>query len=251
MDEHPRDFSGTVDLVNARLGRMKGMIHPQTRSLCRYFEDLRGGRTVPSRAEVDPRDMPCRASNLFILEDLGRGQIRFRLAGSALTEACGQELRGLNIRSLMEGRARESMTALIEETLAEPGVGYARLARAGAPDEMWELLLLPLRSDSGSVDRVLGSLVPLGLEQAPRRRLAMRFTVAEMSIRPIRLGGTGRSEEAPAQPVAGFAEGEQAPFGGLTAIEGGLSGAAADEEARPHAQERPSPKPNLRIVRED
>jgi hypothetical protein len=236
-----------ISFAQARIDRMRGMIHPQTRALHRYFDELRGNRPVPSRAEVDPRDMPCRAANLFILEDLGRGQIRFRLAGSGLTEAFGMELRGLNVRLLMEGRGRESFAALVEEALAEPGIGYARLQRAEVPDEMWEALLLPLRSDAGAIDRVLGSLVPLGAGTVPADRAPMRFVIAEMTIRPIRID-LPAARPAPEEPgLPGFAEGGQTPFagpGGLTAIEGGRQGASPE---RP----RGTGTPHLRIVRED
>lgn len=247
MSETTPELDRPISFAQARIDRMRGMIHPQTRALHGYFDELRGNRPVPSRAEVDPRDMPCRAANLFILEDLGRGQIRFRLAGSGLTEAFGMELRGLNVRLLMEGRGRESFAALVEEALAEPGIGYARLQRAEVPDEMWEVLLLPLRSDAGAIDRVLGSLVPLGASPVPPDSASMRFAIAEMTIRPIRVE-LQAVERAPREPgLPGFAEGGQTPFagpGGLTAIEGGR------REANPERPRR-TEAPYLRIVRED
>jgi len=243
VSERQNGFGGRVDLDRVRMDRTRGMIHGQTRALHRYFEELRAGRACPARAEVDPRDMPCRASNLFILEDIGAGTLRFRLAGSALTETCGQELRGLDPRILMEGRARESFVALIQECLAEPGTGYARLARTGPGDEAWECLLLPLRSDSGAIDRILGILVPLTGEALPASDRPLRFSIPEMSIRAI-------STAAP-QPAAGFAEAGQTPFSGaeaprqgLTAIEGGRD---RDETGRGDRKRGA----HLRIVRDD
>ena len=250
MREEPGSRGATDGGAGRPTDRMKGMIHPQTRALHRYFEELRGNRAVPMRAEVDPRDMPCRAGNLFILEDLGRGQLRFRLAGSALTEVFGTELRGLNVRMMMEGRGRESFAALIEECLAEPGIGYLRLARADRPEDLWEMLLLPLRSDGGGIDRVLGSLVPLGAETPSRGRRALAFTIVEMSIRPIRAGRPALGPQPAQAPAEGFAEGEQTPFSGpagpLRAIEGGR----ADGESGARLGERTS-RNHLRIVRDD
>ncbi|MEM9144711.1 MAG: PAS domain-containing protein [Pseudomonadota bacterium] len=225
------------------------MIHSEIRALSAYWESLRAGRPVPYRAEVDPRDMRCSARNLFILEDLGGGNLRFRLAGTALIEAFGMELRGMSARSMMEGRARESFAALIEEALAEPGIGYARLSSTLSENEMWEVLLLPLRSDFGAIDRVLGGLVPV-TGMAPRHRDdRLRFRIEEMSIRPV-------AETAPraprAEPVLGFAEDPQpfegsqaAPASPLTAIDGGRADGPA--AARP----RRAVRPHLRIVKDD
>ena len=253
MGEHPENHDGAAGPAGTRADRMKGMIHPQTRALHRYFEELRGNRAAPLRAEVDPRDMPCRASHLFILENLGRGQLRFRLAGSALADAFGMELRGLNVRMMMEGRGRESFAALIEECLAEPGIGYARLARSDRPEELWETLLLPMRSDGGAIDRVLGSLVALAETPPARRgRAGLSFAIAEMTIRPIREGAPVAGPQPVRRAVEGFAEDGQTPFAGppaagpLTAIDGG-------RENVPEPGQRPEPgaAPHLRIVRDE
>ncbi len=236
------------DLAQERFRRTADMIHPEIRALNDYWEMLRAGRPVPYRAEVDPRDMRCNARHLFILEDLGAGNIRFRLAGTALVEAFGMELRGMSARTLMEGRARESFAALIEETLAEPGVGYARLTSTLPGSESWEILLLPLRSDFGAIDRVLGGLIPVkGRPQAAGDQ-RLRFRIDDMSIRPLT---TGEAEMPDPIPVAGFAEG-QAPFLGLPAprepalraIEGGRAGNEPDAAPR-------SARPHLRIVKDD
>ncbi len=241
-----------LDLTAARLRRTDDMINAEIRSLFDYWQTLRAGREVPYRAEVDPRDMACNARNLFILEDLSEGNYRFRLAGTALVDAFGMELRGMSARTIMEGRARESFAALIGESLAEPGIGYARLSSAIAPGETWEVLLLPLRSDFGAIDRVLGALVPVTRPVTDPGDARLRFRIEEMTIKPARVPG-GAALPAPL-PVAGFAEG-QAAFAGpgadtvegrhLTAIQGGRSDGDAAERGRPLA------RPHLRIVKDE
>lgn len=242
-----------LDLVRARIGRTDDMIHQDTRALGAYWERLRMGRDVPYRAEVDPRDMACDARNLFILEDLGGSNLRFRLAGSALVQSFGIDLRGLSVRMIMQGKARESMAALIEETLAEPGIGYARLIDPDVPGEVWEVLLLPLRSDSGLVDRVLGALVRLREGDRSAGEQPPRLAISEMSIRPVSAAMTEPSyNSSAAATVGGLAE-EQAPFVGpsasshLVAIDGGRSdgGDASD------AERRAASRAMLRIVKDD
>ncbi len=238
--EHLASFRAARPGSDGSANRGDEMIHAEIRALYDYWERLRAGRPCPYRAEVDPRDMTGDARHLFVLEDLGHGNIRFRLVGTALLDAFGYDLRGMSARSIMEGRARGSFVSLISETLAEPGVGYARLT---APDghSVWELLLLPLRDNFGNVQRLIGCLHPVS-GRLPQHdgETAMRFTIEEMSIQPV---GVAPGEAGDTQALPGFAEGQsvfETGPSGLTAIDGGLSG------------ERPDGKrPRLRVVKSE
>ena len=235
-----------VELNRYRVKNCRAMIHPELRALHRYWESIRAGRSTPLRSDIDPREMGCDARNLFILENLGRGNIRFRLAGTAIVDAFGMELRGMNARAIMTAASRESFTALIAETLEDPGTGYARLATAGPEPQAWEISLLPLRSDFGQIDRVIGCLHPI--EGRPRRRgdAPLRFRIEEMTVEPI----LATVEDSAPLPVPGFAEPPRAfrpeteptPGPGLTPIEGGL----ADGDARTPAPARD----HLRLVKD-
>jgi len=234
----------SIELASYRLSRNSNeMIHSEIRALYNYWERLRAGRPCPYRAEVDPRDMDGDARHLFVLEDLGQGNLRFRLAGTALIDAFGYELRGMSARSVMEGQARESFVALIAETLAEPGVGYARLF---APDgvTVWEVVLLPLRGNFGQIDRLIGCLHPVSGRTPEAGDVPLRFTIDAMSIRPVNAGPD--TVQGDAMPLAGFGEGqagfEGAPGTGLTAIEGGLG------EDKPKGG---GERPKLRVVKTD
>jgi hypothetical protein len=235
--------SNSIELASYRLSRNGNeMIHTEIRSLYNYWERLRAGRPCPYRAEVDPRDMTGDARNLFMLEDLGRGNMRFRLAGTALIDAFGYELRGMSARSIMEGKARESFVALVSETLAEPRVGYARLM---APDgvSVWDVVLLPLRDNFGNIERLIGCLHPVSGRTPEAGDTPLRFTIDEMSIRPV--SDKPDTVHGDAMPLAGFGEGqasfEGAPTGGLTAIDGGLG-----DGDRPGGK-----RPKLRVVKTD
>ena len=219
---------GCIDLAGYRMARNASeMIHSEIKALHSYWEGLRAQRPCPYRAEVDPRDMKGDARNLFVLENLGEGNIRFRLAGSALEDAIGYDLRGMSVRTIMSGKARESFAALITETLAEPGVGYARLL---APDgaQIWEIVLLPLRSDFGRVDRLIGCLHPVS-GRAPVANYEeggtpLRFSIDAMWIRPVT--DPADTVVGDAMPLAGFGEDAaafvNAPQSDLIPIEGGL-----------------------------
>lgn len=250
MNETERPVTNAVSLLRYRMARSDEIIHAETRSLLAYWQGLRRGRVAPFRAEVDPRDMTCEARHLFIIEVLADGTQRFRLAGTGLIDTFSMELRGHSTRIIMEGRAQESFAALIAETLAEPGIGYARLSPAGLHGgDLWEMLLLPLRSENGTMDRVIGLMHQLAGMRRSERLLPLRFTFEEMWIEPIEV--TSTDEPAPIAQL-GFAE-EQKSFTGLpdpdsgarlTAIEGGRG-------LRDPGQDRRQAKPSLRLIKDE
>ena len=249
MTKDATDDAICVDFSQARLKSTTDMLHAQTRSLFAYWDRLRAGRPVPFRSEIDPRDMECDAQNLFILESLGHGNIRFRLAGSAISDAFGMELRGMSVRAIMDGKSRESIAALVEEVLDEPGVGYARLIEDNDIAANWEVVLLPLRSEFGTIDRVIGALHPVSgtPSQAGVTVSTLKFQIDEMAIRPVDMPTGERAR--PKQKVREFAE-SQEPFDGpgqpkhLTSIDGGK--ARTEGEAI-----EPRARPNLRLVKDE
>ncbi len=210
MDREDLVPGDTVNLDAYRLMKTNTMIHAELRALLGYWEGLRAGRKTPYRNEIDPRDMTGDARNLFILENLGRGNIRFRLAGTAIVDAFGMELRGMNARAIMAPQSRESLSALISETLEDPGVGYARLRDHAESGAVWELLLLPLRSDFGMIDRVIGCLVPLKASKPGFDGMPLRFEIEQMAVEPIDV--TVRDLDSPT-PLPGFGE-KSEPFKG-------------------------------------
>ena len=208
MDATDATGHSCIDLSAYRLSRTTDMIHSELRALYSYWNRLRAGRKTPLRSDIDPRDMDCDARNLFILENLGRGNIRFRLAGTAIVDSFGMELRGMNARVIMSTGARESFTALIAETLDEPGIGYARLRNAAEESGIWEVNLLPLRSDFGVVDRVIGCLHSLSGVPARDTGAPLRFRIEHMSVDTI-------GADLPAMDLPGRIEGlaePQRPF---------------------------------------
>lgn len=214
-----------IDLGAYRLSRTTDMIHSELRALYSYWNRLRAGRKTPLRSDIDPRDMACDARNLFILENLGRGNIRFRLAGTAIVDAFGMELRGMNARAIMATDSRESFTALIAEALDDPAVGYARLRDAVDDRGVWEVNLLPLRSDFGVIDRVIGCLHPLTGVTGRQSGAPLRFRIEHMSVEPIDALVRDLPAVAPgmAEPTRPFIGGphDDALTPRLTAIDGG------------------------------
>ena len=139
----------------------------------RYWNVVRANRLVPSRCEIDPRGLEGVLGNAFILERITGGLARFRIAGSHISDLSGLELRQMPISALFMPTSREVLSDALTSTFEDPASirmrieskgGFGREALKG------EMILMPLRSDLGQVDRVLGGIVMEGkIGRTPRR----------------------------------------------------------------------------------
>src|SRR5258708_17049757 len=71
---------------------------------------------MPHPSDIDPADIPTLLPNILITEMLEEGtRYRYRLAGSAVTEACGRSLTGQYFYEIMTGPYREFITRLYRD----------------------------------------------------------------------------------------------------------------------------------------
>jgi len=203
-----------------------------------YWEAIRSNRLLPKRSDIDPRGIEQALENAFILERIGPGVARLRIAGSHLSSLLGMEVRGMPITAFFTATARTTMTELLEEVVQTPATCMLRLQSpsvGGQPALTGRMVLLPLKSDLGDVSRILGCLITKG-DVGPTPR---RFDIARKELRPIAPAAADLPQEpgaapqpapAPAKPTQGFAE-ERAAFA-----------------PKPSTKRRP---PYLRLVKSD
>ncbi len=191
-----------------------------------YWSALYDGDAVPLRSQIDPRGLENILSYTFILERVAPGVARFRLAGQHLHALAGMEVRGMPISSFFAGSARAEMSAALETVFDKPAIAELSLAvartRLGEHGE-GRMILLPLRNETGQVNRILGVLVTDGEdEDGPGR-----FHITKTALRPLggvppRAFGTPATQDDAADgtmdaqsddQTQGFAEG-QAPLSG-------------------------------------
>jgi hypothetical protein len=175
-------------------------------SLKSYWERLRAGRIAPYRAEIDPRQFETALENMFIIEKLAPDNMRVRLAGMKICEMMGMEVRGMQAGFLIEEGDRVRFDRLLNVVMGEPAVVELRLAapnRAGTYRAT--MLLMPLRSDFGDVNRVIGCTSGEGDLFAP----PLAFSIVDVAVTPVEPSETAE----PRQLVPGFAE-TQAGFAG-------------------------------------
>lgn len=198
------------------------MKHLVSQTLHAYWDDLRGGRTAPERADVDPAAIRHILAYTFILE-VGAGRarrrdVRFRLSGTRLNALFGRDLRGAALDDIL-APGHAPMADVLLDGVLDDRAAIVATARGGPPG--WdpvdlELLLLPLRHHGRTHARVLGSLAAaehpgwmglrataplaiLGFQAAPpRTRLASGVAPpAAIAPSPTRDVGSPGPEAAP------------------------------------------------------
>lgn len=149
-----------------------------------YWSDLRRGRLVPSRAEIDPRGLEGVLGHAFILERLTTGLARLRIAGSHTTELLGMEARGMPLSAIFGAASREALADALQAVFDEPAtLRFSVLSPSGfgRAEVTGNMVLLPLRSDLGDITRVLGGVSLKG----PFGRTPRRLEIAGQSRRSL------------------------------------------------------------------
>ena len=142
-------------------------LHPGLRRLLVYWNDRRGERAYPSRADIDPIALKNLLPHVLLLDACpDEDMARFRLAGEAVNTFYGFNVRGMTwgdvrARILREGGTFKAATVNIQyRRVAEGGVGAYRQGisiRKGASHLYYARILLPLSDDGLHVDAMIGA----------------------------------------------------------------------------------------------
>jgi hypothetical protein len=143
------------------------MKHAASRDLYAYWEERRGKRLAPERAEIEPGAIRQVLSDAFILALGGRAGHPFRLAGTRVCALFGRELKGERFIGLWAAASQpivSDLLAILEDERVGTVAGVSAYNGAGEPVEL-ELLLLPLSATRPSLARAIGVLAPLKTPQ--------------------------------------------------------------------------------------
>jgi len=175
------------------------MQNPIFNNLFEHWSALRHGAGVPNRCEIDPRVFPDALENTFIFERIAKGDFRARLAGMNLCDMMGMEVRGQSAASFMQSDERDHIQKVLEQVLTRPAIGELQLVGRDLSGGEFNvnMILLPLRSDMGEVNRIIGCIsYPQKAFNAP-----LRFAIMSQKLTPLSALGKNPEEIA-----AGFSE---------------------------------------------
>ena len=138
------------------------MKHPSIRQLFEYWNEQRGLRAAPDRADIDPGAIRRVLADTFILSFDERANHPFRIAGTRVCAAFGRELKNEAFVDLWRGEDRLLMRDVLA-VVAREIVGVVASAHAQSPEgELeFELVALPLRHRGRTDARILGALAPV------------------------------------------------------------------------------------------
>lgn len=139
------------------------MKHAASRELYAYWQELRGRRPAPERAEIEPVAIRGILSETFILALDRPGGYPFRLAGTRVCALFDRELKGASFLELWDETSRRTMADLLGTLAAEwvgTVAGVSAHNREGQAFDL-ELLLLPLSATRPALRRSIGILAPL------------------------------------------------------------------------------------------
>jgi hypothetical protein len=140
---------------------MRAITHPKLQRLYEYWDGKRAGRTMPSRADIDPLDITFAIGNVILIdvipgEPLG---FRIRLHGTTLSERVHYELTGKMLEEMPEPEFRHlsrlSFTKVV--TTCKPVQAQRNRVLDGRLRN-YESVIMPLSNDGGTVDMLLCGL---------------------------------------------------------------------------------------------
>ena len=149
-----------------------------------YWEAMRKDGRLPRRDDINPRGMASALDQVFLVEQIAPNHGRLRLAGMAISDLLGMDVRGMPITALLEPVARAKLSEALGGLFrgdhildlwleAERGIGR--------PPLLARMLLLPLIGTHGEPDLALGCFCTKGdIGRAPRR-----FAISRM-LREVR-----------------------------------------------------------------
>ena len=126
-----------------------------------YWRDQAAGTPFPSRADIDPSDIPLLLPDVFLADVLREPDapvdFRYRLIGTGIVEIEG-EWTGARLSRVLADRERFDLLWQ-QYDAAAAGVASFRREKVLWQEEkhlVYEVLLLPLSSDGKTVDMLLG-----------------------------------------------------------------------------------------------
>jgi hypothetical protein len=139
------------------------MKHAASRELYAYWDEKRGTRPAPERAEIEPGAIRGALSDTFILSlDPGAGH-SIRLAGTRICALFGREIKGESFLTLWSAENQPVVAGFLSILTEESTGTVAGVTAKNAAGETidLELLLLPLGARRPILARAIGVLAPL------------------------------------------------------------------------------------------
>lgn len=136
------------------------------RQLYVYWDEKRGSRAMPARTDIDPVEMATFLPHIVLLDvESAPRRYRYRLVGTAVAEAFGEEITGLYQDATDMGALGTQATATLDRVVeaATPGYLIGDFTKVCGRRLKIERLSLPLSRDGQAVNMILNGCALLQL----------------------------------------------------------------------------------------
>lgn len=162
------------------------MKHKNSHLLVGYWSRIRNGRDVPDQTEIDPRSIKRLLPYVFILDAENPARPIYRLAGTALCERFGFELKGTGFLAHWEAQSSMALGSLLQQALflKQPVCLTSIGATADCGMVELETILLPIKFGENGPTRFMGMIQILSdVTQLHGRPIAFQRLAASQIIR--------------------------------------------------------------------
>ena len=140
-----------------------------------YWLGKAAGRAKPSRADIDPIEIPKLLPDVMLVERLDNGRYRYRLIGTENARAHGVNATGRYLDEVLPGPDYcEHVLGLYEEAVRERRALYSECLFFSPlrhqPERHTKVLFMPLSSDGASVNMVFVMQVFHYIDRATQER---------------------------------------------------------------------------------
>jgi hypothetical protein len=153
---------------------------PTTAAVLAYWQQKRGRRPMPARADIDPLELRAILRHVFLIDVLpGEAEFRFRLLGTAITERYGRDSTRKTVREVYADAdpafvAWYTAMLVAVKTSRRPVLAAGPMLMVRKDFVSFRALHLPLSDDGDTVNLIFGatdfsqplrvdaSLAPLG-----------------------------------------------------------------------------------------
>lgn len=162
------------------------MKHKNSHLLVGYWSRLCAGRDVPDQTDIDPRSIKRLLPYVFILDAENPSRPIYRLAGTAICERFGFELKGTGFLAHWEAQSSMALGSLLQQALhlKQPVCLTSIGATADCGMVELETILLPIKFGESGPTRFLGMIQILSdMSQLQGRPIAFQRLAASQIIR--------------------------------------------------------------------
>jgi hypothetical protein len=130
---------------------------------------------MPSRADLDPIEIPKLLPYVTLIDVLAPGRYRFRLIGTAIAEEQGLNATGREVvETIKDTEFRDHVVGLLDECVRERRVLYSECLffspESGIAERHTKRVFMPLSQDGETVNMVFKLQVFLHIDPAARER---------------------------------------------------------------------------------